>query len=280
MNRTFNLSLLIILFLLLASLSTLFAQTITGKVFIDGVKSPAEYVNIGIIGKQIGTVSDGSGKFSIEIPTANREDSLYFSRIGLERKGFKISDLLKMKEVKIFLSENKIALNEFKVVPKTFKKKILGVRTKSKSVGAGFNNYHLGYELGLRMNVRKPTYIQKVNINIAFCTYDSIFLRLNIYKVEKDDNFENILLEPIYISLPKSALNNTISIDLSSQYLYVEDDFIVSLEYVRELGEGELMFSASMISQATYFRETSQGKWNKIPAPIGISINAEVETEN
>jgi hypothetical protein len=280
MNRTFNLSLLIILFLLLASLSTLFAQTITGKVFIDGVKSPAEYVNIGIIGKQIGTVSDGSGKFSIEIPTANREDSLYFSRIGLERKGFKISDLLKMKEVKIFLSENKIALNEFKVVPKTFKKKILGVRTKSKSVGAGFNNYHLGYELGLRMNVRKPTYIQKVNINISFCTYDSIFLRLNIYKVEKDDNFENILLEPIYISLPKSALNNTISIDLSSQYLYVEDDFIVSLEYVRELGEGELMFSASMISQATYFRETSQGKWNKIPAPIGISINAEVETEN
>jgi hypothetical protein len=156
----------------------------------------------------------------------------------------------------------------------------VGVTTKSKSVSAGFNNYHLGYELGLRMNVKKPTYIQKVNINIAFCTYDSIFLRLNIYKVGKEDNFENILLEPIYISLPKSALNNTISIDLSSQYLYVEDDFMVSLEYLRELGEGELMFSASMISQATYFRETSQAEWEKLPAPIGISISAEVETEN
>jgi len=280
MNRTFNLSLLIILFLLLASLSTLFAQTINGKVFVEGIKSPAEYVNIGIMGKQIGTVSDGTGKFSIEIPISNQEDTLYFSRIGLERKGYKISDLLKMKEVKIFLSENKIALNEFKVVPKSFKKKTVGVTTKSKNVSAGFDNYHLGYELGLKMNVRKPTYIQKVNINIASCTYDSIFLRLNIYKVGKEDTFDNILLEPVYIRLPKEALTNTITIDLSSKYLYVEDDFMVTLEYIRDLGEGKLMFCASMISQATYFRETSQGKWNKIPAPIGISINAEVETEN
>jgi hypothetical protein len=118
-----------------------------------------------------------------------------------------------------------------------------------------------------------------VNINVASCTYDSIFLRLNIYKIKGNDEMENILRDPIYISLPKEALSKTISIDLKSQYLYIEDDVMISIEYVRDLGEGNLYFCASLISQATYFRETSHGKWNKIPAPIGASISVEVETE-
>lgn len=279
MIRNTFLSISILLVLLLAAICCLFAQPISGQIKNSMTQKPIEYVNIGLMGKEIGTVTNLVGSFTLEIPDHYNNDTLYFSSVGYESKGIKVSDYRKNKDKFVFLDEKKYAIEEVSIIPRKFKKKTLGVTTDSKSFLAGFNNNDLGYELGLLMKVKKSTYIQKVKINVGSCTYDSVFLRLNIYKSKGNMQFENILKEPIYIHLAKNELEKPIEIDLRSQYLHVDGDFLVTLEYVKGLGEGQLMFCASLLSQATYYRDISQGKWQKIPASIGISISAEVETE-
>ena len=43
----------------------LFGQQISGTVFEMDSNLPIEYVNIGIVGKNIGTVSDQNGKYTL-----------------------------------------------------------------------------------------------------------------------------------------------------------------------------------------------------------------------
>jgi hypothetical protein len=56
----------------------------------------------------------------------------------------------------------------------------------------------------------------------------------------------------------------------------VQGDFLVTLEHVRNLGEGRLYFPASL-KKKTYFRQTSQGEWNSAPAGMAMSLEALVE---
>ena len=155
-------------------------------------------------------------------------------------------------------------------------KKKLGVTTRNKSFSAGFKDNQLGHELGIMMKVKKTAFIQKVNLNFNQCTYDSILYRLNIYKVNGKMDFENILTKPIYIRLPKSKLNETVTIDLTSYNLMVQGNFLVALEHIKDMGPGILHFSCSL-TQKTYYRKTSQGTWDTAPIGVSISVDAKVE---
>ena len=126
------------------------------------------------------------------------------------------------------------------------------------------------------MKVKKTAFIKKVNINISNCSYDTIFYRLNIYKANGKNDFENILREPIYIKLPKESVKDEIEIDLQEKNIVVDGNFLVSLEHVKNLGPGNLYFCAGL-SNKTYFRKTSQGKWETAPVGISISVVADVE---
>jgi len=152
----------------------------------------------------------------------------------------------------------------------------LGVSTKRKFVQAGFSENNLGYEIGVLMKVRKSAIIERVIINVARCCYDTLFYRVNIYRRDGKRMFENILEEPIYIELPKDMVAEEVVIDLERYNLVVQGDFLVSLEHVKDLGPGVLYFCASMGSRS-YYRKTSQGKWESAPVGISISVEAKVE---
>ena len=128
---------------------------------------------------------------------------------------------------------------------KNYKKKILGNETKSKVAQAGFTQNKLGYEMGVLMYTKKNTILEKVNLNVASCTYDTIFYRLNIYKKLASGEFENILKEPIYIQFEKEKIKETIQVDLSKYGIEVEGDFLVTVELVKDLGKGHLFFSCN-----------------------------------
>ena len=62
------------------------AQTIQSRVLDLNTREPIPFVNIGILGKNHGTVSDDAGKFSLEVPKAgwSSSDTLRFSAIGYQ----------------------------------------------------------------------------------------------------------------------------------------------------------------------------------------------------
>ena len=248
---------------------------IAGSVLNAESNLPVEYVNIGIVGKNIGTVSDKNGQFNLLIESQYLNDSLLFSCIGYESCSVKISDI---KENDIIpLKEKPFLLNEVVVIPRIFKEQVFGIASKSGIGVAGFKNNNLGYECGLLMKNKKRTEIKSVKVNISSCAYDTIFYRLNIYEVKEKGNFENILTEPIYVIASKeNVLNGSLQVDLTEQNIVVNGNFLVTLEHVRDLGNGGLWFPASL-KQKTYYRKTSQGKWKTVPIGISLSAIANVE---
>lgn len=254
----------------------MFGQQITGIVINADSKKPIEFANVGISGKNVGTVTDLNGRFKLLVDSKYDNDTILFSIIGYKPLLIKTADLRKNINNEVFLKERAYEIAEVVIKPKIFKERTIGVTTHFKKIAAGFKDNLLGYECGILMKVKKTALIKKVNINISYCSYDTIFYRLNIYKVRGKMDFENILREPIYLKMPKESVKDEIQIDLQSKNIVVEGDFLITLEHIKDLGNGLLHFCAGLTDK-TYYRKTSQGKWETVPIGISISVIADVE---
>ena len=55
--------------------------------------------------------------------------------------------------------------------------------------------------------------------------------------------------------------------------IVVEDDFVVAIEWVEDLGIGNLLFSAGFFGSNLFARVASQGQWERIGvAAIGMNV--------
>ena len=266
----------VILFVFVLCCTSLMGQTIQGVVLHSTTRKPVEYANVGISGKNVGTVTDALGRFSLYIAPEFDNEVLLISLLGYAPLQVKVAELRKKAETTLFLEEKVISLKEVVIKPRKVKEKVLGVTTKSKAIMAGFKDNLLGYEAGILMKVKKSAVIKKVKIHIAQCSYETVFFRLNVYEVDGKKSFTNILREPIYIDIKGSTIKDEIQLDLSDKNIVVEGDFLVTLEHVKDLGPGLLHFCSSL-STKTYYRKTSQGQWLTVPIGVGISVVADVE---
>ncbi|NVO02887.1 MAG: carboxypeptidase-like regulatory domain-containing protein [Bacteroidetes bacterium] len=267
---------ILILALIIGIHTKSYTQKYEGSIINKISKKPVEYVNIGVVGKNIGTVCNSKGIFEITLNSDFDNEILAFSCIGYQSITMKVKDFKALSSKIIYFTEKTVNLKQVEIKPKQFKQKTLGYTTQTKMAVAGFKENKLGYELGIMMDCKKSAIIEKVNFNIADCTYDSIFFRLNIYEVDKNDNYSNILKHPIYISFSKAQVKNKITVDLTKENIITNGDFLVSLEQVKDLGPGSLNFCCSLIGK-THYIETSQGKWDTVPVGISISVEAKVE---
>ena len=266
----------IFLFLVVGSNVLLYGQTISGTVFERNSETPIEYVNIGIFGKNIGTVSDQNGKYTLQINPEYQNDTLIFSCIGYHSYSVIISDFINLNNGNVNLEKRKYDLTEVVIRPRRVREKTLGVTTKSKLTQGCFSDSINGREVGIVMNNKNKVFLKEVNLNITICTYDSIFYRINIYKAHNDKQFENILTNPIYVSSSKEEVKNKITIDLRHLYLEFDGDFFVTFEAVKNLGAGRLCFPVSLFDK-TYLRRASHGIWETQPVGISISVLVDVE---
>ena len=261
-----------LVFVLFADIT--FGQEYFGTVSsIDG--SPVEYVNIGIPLKSTGTVSDINGKFSINLTDRLNTDSIRFSCIGYKPFSIAVKDFISLDDKAITLVNEIYSIQEATVFSKRIKDKVFGVESYSKMFTGGFSKVELGYEFGILMHNSKRAYLKSMGIRIATCDFDSLFFRLNIYCRDKS-GFENILKEPIYVSVAKLDIKEMVVVDLKPYNISVDSDFLVALEIVKDLGKGKLQFNGSMLRK-TYIRNTSQDKWIKVPLGAGILVEAKVE---
>jgi hypothetical protein len=265
-----------ITFLLLLLFISSFGQVFNGSVIDLNSNEPLAYVNIGILRRGIGTVSDEEGKFTLTLDDQFNADTLRISMIGFKTRDFIVSDFKKQftpANAVIAMSRSVTELHEVTIKPVKIKYASLGNDFSSKSVVAGFHSNKLGSELGTVMRIKNaPSYIEKVSFNIGTNKYDSAIWRVNIYLLKDGKPGENILTQPVYLKSYKN--NENLSIDLSKYLLEVNDDFVVALELIDDLGIGGLNFCAGFFGNATFARDASQGEWVKIP--VGVGFNATV----
>ena len=258
-----------LLFVLLIS-SPVYGQSQKGKVLSGETNSGIGFVNVGIIGRNTGTVTDESGNFTITLDKAYEKDSLRFSMIGYESKSFLIRNFKEDTISKVYLTPKSYDLPEIKVSSRKYKEIKIGTEVLTNTLRSGFAANDLGSELGIQIKVRGLVKLKNINFNVAVCTFDSVTYRLNVYKAVNKTDYRNILTQPIYITFSKDKINEVITYDLSKYSILVDGDVLIALELYRDLGEGRLLFHTEFFTGYTYHRKTSEGKWTKAPGVVGM----------
>ncbi len=241
---------------------------------------PLVYVNIGILKKETGTVSNESGKYELHIKPGMENDTVRVSMIGYKAKQFVVKDLLSRRWNNIELEFETGKLKEVVITAKGLKTRNLGNKTTSRFVGIGFGYDQLGAEIGIKINVRKqPTFLDTFNFNISYNRLSARALfRLNIYEIESGKPFKNIMTENIIIPIDAKQ-TGLISVDLKKYNIELRHDVIATLEWVKNEGEnykGEaIFFSLGVFNSGTLVKRASQGKFKKY-SKMGVGMNFDV----
>ena len=246
-----------IIFFLISGNVLLYGQTVSGTVFEMNSEIPIEYVNIGIIGKNIGTISDQNGRYTIRILPEYHDDMLIFSCIGYHSYSVKISDFIDLNNGNVSLEKRAYDLSEVVVTPRRVRERRLG--NTANILSSNWRTSVLGLEMGLLIKNKRTSFLKEVNWNIANFTQDTVVFRVNIYKAQEEleiefikgavyventkfENYENILKNPVYVTVTKDKPKERITADLRHLNLVVEGDFLVTFEYVKISGKGEFRY--------------------------------------
>lgn len=266
-----------------------YSQRFLSQVIDNSTNEPISYVNIGIIGKNIGTVSDKDGQFQLELNDKFNNDTLRISCIGYESLNFKIWDFRKkmltggLNHIKLI--PKVFQLSEVIVTPKKIKTVILGNSNSNSGSKVLTDSSGMGSEIGLIIKLpqkKKDYYIKKFNFNVADKNFDNIHARVNIYDLKNGLPSNNVLERPIYIEITTDGL---ITIDLSKYNIRMQEDFFISIENFNEKSwKNKLKFWAvfkTFSKKGTadcLFRPISQGNWIHTPVvEVRFSIDAEYE---
>lgn len=268
----------IILSVLLLFISTvLFAQP---KMFEGVTKDRATgqeiaYVNIGILNKNVGTVSDTHGKFQLPLDDKFDNETLKISIVGYKSLTYSVAAFKKAvsENSSILLEKNIAELKEIVIKNKNLREARLGNVLERRTVSAGFVNNVLGNEIGIVVKVKgKPTYIEAFHAVVDYNHYGELKFRLNVYDLKKGIPDNPLLTESIIL---KSRIEKgELTLDLSDYNIMVNGDFFISLELIEGLGEGGLHFLADEDGPKVFTRAVSQGKWNKVDeVSFGFSVS-------
>ena len=248
-------------------------DTFTGQLIDQDTKEALAYVNIGIIGKGVGTVSNMEGYFELPLKKEFDAEFIQLSMIGYASKRFGVAEFREMIQLEpvITLAQTISDLDEVLVSSSAFtKEKILGNKTTSTNMTGGFSTDELGNEVGLVIKIKKsPSYIKDFNVSIARNDYGTIKFRLNFYTVKKGMPDKTLLKENIFVTT--DIQTGVLTVDLTPYNIVVEDDFFVSLEWIEAAGEDGLYFSARLFGRPLIHRNTSQANWEKL-SPVGLGM--------
>lgn len=253
-------------------------STVAGVVKDAATGTPLPYVNVGVVGKNIGTVTDEAGAFEMAIAKEHDLDQVKISMVGYQPKAFRVADLREMlrKEPVIFLEEAVYSMTEVVVYGKEgeLREKIVGNPTETRRNRIQFSKDLLGNEMGIVIkNKKRPIFIKDFNVNILENGHETFKFRINLYSVKNGLPAENILQENIIVS--SSIREGMLTVDLTPYNIWVTGNFFISMEWIEDLGDNSLEFSLDNRGRTspTITRTTSQAQWAEVgKAAFGTGI--------
>ena len=209
-------------------------QIITGKITDSKTNEPLEYVSIGIINTNFGTVSDSSGYFKLD---ANVEESsiVRISMIGYESRKFTVKELKNNKN-EIELKKTTIELAE--VIIKPTKERKIGAMGYNMSSGlSGWSGIQTrkGFEIGIMLDLgNKPAKIKSLSILLKRQSFDKTLFRLHIRATKDTLITDELLTENIIFPVTKEV--GWAEIDLESYNIILSGKVGVTLEWLDVIG--------------------------------------------
>ena len=235
-------SLLFVFLLLLLLLENLAAQTLEGRVMDEASGEGIAYANVGVVGKNVGTVSSAQGHFQIAIDSRYHQDTLRISAVGYQPYQLTVGDFVQrlqddptvmMTEAVTMMKE--IVVKEKKYKGRKLKERVLGNTEATMNNETLFETNQLGHEMGVRVKVRrKPTFVQDFTVTLTENQYDTFKFRINFCSMKDGLPDRNLLNENIIVT--SSQKKGPITVDLRDYNIVLENDVFVSMEWIEDLG--------------------------------------------
>lgn len=230
-----------------------------------------EYVTVEVKDRDIRTISDAHGNFSVKIPDGN-SSKLIFSHVSYSPKTVDISDIADKGHLNVMMEPSEYMLHDFAVIGKKMKEKTLkhkGLRLPGEAAYEGLDN--IGLEIGVFVNPEHDFHVKNVNLDVKKCTYSKCTLSINMYEIVGKDSLINILHKPIYSVIEKSQVKQSIVFQPQEQLYFTHGKrYYVSMEIVDIQSNGMIVFPIYL--KECYLRAPELSKIEKIPINIGLSI--------
>lgn len=109
-----------------------------------------------------------------------------------------------------------------------------------------------GNQFGQGIHLKQPGWLEAISFHVAACSYDSLFLRVQVYELAQDFPAAPLLPQRVAVRLARADLANRVVLDLRPYHLWLSGDAVVALEILRAQGPGTLTFSAARVPGPIY----------------------------
>ena len=256
---------------------------VSGRI-VDEKGEAVEYVQVGIPGRGIGTVSTVDGRFEIEVPA----DTLEFHHVSYQIGYYPVSG--PEKDLVIVLKDSELSPAVF-IGGNTKEKYLLRPGTRFPGAVGGIDardGIRKGMELGSIAKARKPFLIKDILFSISDNNIPGCVVSINIYRIEEDsEEFVNILHKPIYADVAFSDGRQDFDIQPEESILLEPGSYFISFSLVdcdmdavrqyQETPESErdplgMHLYTNIYFKSSYYRASSLAELQYVPVNIGIAV--------
>ena len=260
--------------------------SVRGRI-VDEKGVAVEYVQVGVPGRHIGTISTVDGHFEISVPL----DTLDFFHVAYQTARYPVTG--PVDDLLIVLHENELSpavsiggdtKEKYLVRPG---KNLFGNKS---SIAFDLSNGKKGSEMGSIARARKPFLIRNIQLTIHANYAPGCVAAINIYRIEGEpETFVNILHKPVYFDIAVSDSPRKYDIQPDESILLEPGKYFIAFQIVavdedavreyRERPESERKrdFTAMQLYtpihfKSSYIRHAAMGEMEHLPINIGVAV--------
>ena len=244
-----------------------------------------EYVQVGIPKYDIGTISSLDGHFEISVPAGMLE----FHHVSYGPAGYPVTG--PKDDLVIVLHENELPAAVF-IGGDTQEKYLL--RPGKKILGNGGvlvfepkTGSTKGVEIGSVARAKKPFLVQDIGFGIRENTIPDCVVSVNIYRIEGEEDFVNVLRKPLYVKVPESDKPQEFHVRPEETLLLEPGKYFISFRIVdcneealaaylsepeSERDWSQMRLTTLLYFKSSYTRKAALGKMQHYPVNIGMVV--------
>jgi hypothetical protein len=243
-----------------------------GQVVDQLTHRPLSFSSLSLLRQPVGTVADVAGRFELVGGTGHEADSLCVSLVGYAARTLLVAEWRRQLALTgglIALHPQPVGLPSAQVTGHHLVRRVVGNASDSNRLFYWLNDNSPGNQIGEFIPVKRPSWLDAISFHVAVCSYDSLFLRINVYALRAGFPTRLLLPGPLYVRLARTQLRDRVVVDLRPYHLWLPDNVVVALEILRPLGPGTLCFSASHDQGPLYFIDKPGDGRNRNTPPRG-----------
>ena len=246
------------------------AQLLAGTVVNSATQAPIPFVNVGLLTRGLGTVSDEQGRYQLRYNPAYAADSVRVSSVGYTPRVLPFAALLA--GANVALAPQDVPLPDVNVVAASAytRTHTLGLDQPAPKFDFRLMSNELGTEIGTLIHVeRRPAFVQSLHVAVVKNETEPLTLRVNVYRLDPQGRPTAEKLLQRNVLLVTGPQRGVLVADLTADRLVLTEDCLLAVELVKSSGPStpdvsKLSFGGALARGGQcYFRVASQGAWLK-----------------